>query len=158
MSRVVYYARKFEKGNLKPLLLARLEMSQSVKRYAPISLLAAWVDRLQREGEAELSAHAIVARDLQDIRDSDALLADFRGAGSFAPGMLVEIGMARALGKPVVILDPGDEDTRLLTDRVMVKGCGIVVESVDEAAQVLAAVTAGRDPYTTGGDLFGLCL
>ena len=57
-------------------------------------------------------AHAVAQRDLQDVRDADALLAIVNGTPP-DEGVMVELGAAIALGKPTFLFR---DDFRRCTD------------------------------------------
>ena len=57
-------------------------------------------------------AHAVAQRDLQDVRDADALLAIVNGTPP-DEGVMVELGAAIALGKPTFLFR---DDFRSCTD------------------------------------------
>ena len=77
--------------------------------------LEVW-EPFERNGQVDLSkpgwAHRVAQRDLQDVRDADALFAIVNGTPP-DEGVMVELGAAIALGKPTFLFR---DDFRRCTD------------------------------------------
>ena len=77
--------------------------------------LEVW-EPFERNGQVDLSkpgwAHQVAQRDLQDVRDADALFAIVNGTPP-DEGVMVELGAAIALGKPTFLFR---DDFRRCTD------------------------------------------
>lgn len=89
----------------------------------------------------------IVARDSNDIRNADAVLAHFLGANAVSIGSVWEIGVASALNKPIVLVM--EKDCEIKTGAAKSEGinphihvfvtesAGYWVDTLDEAVWII---------------------
>ncbi len=82
-------------------------------------------------------ARMIVAKDWLDIKQSDIVLVNFLGATNVSKGTLVEMGMAYASGKTIVIVM---EDKGNVHDHPFVRELGMVVTNLDDAVNIINAM------------------
>lgn len=82
-----------------------------------------------------VSAENIVQRDLEDVRNCQAVLVNFLGARQVSIGTCVEIGYAKALGKEVVtVLDQSNPH-----NHPFITQTSRVFESLEDACSYLKA-------------------
>lgn len=77
----------------------------------------------------------IVARDINDVRTSDALLINFLGATKVSIGTVAEIGAAYALHKPMVLVMEKEDNPH--NHGFIVEMCGFHVETVQDGVDIL---------------------
>lgn len=90
---------------------------------------------LDKIGHALARPLGILARDSNDVRNRDAIVACFLGATDrVSIGTVWEIGHARALNKPIIVVM---EPTGNIHDHVFIThSAGYVVDTLDEAALI----------------------
>ncbi len=77
------------------------------------------------------TAHGIVHRDRNDVKNCDAVVACFLGAGKVSIGSMVEFGWADAFRKPIVtIMDADNIHQHVFVSELS----GYIVPSIEEAA------------------------
>ncbi|RMF57069.1 MAG: hypothetical protein D6746_11610 [Bacteroidetes bacterium] len=80
---------------------------------------------------------AIVAKDLLDIRRCDLVLANFKGALTVSIGSVFELGYARAMRKPVVLV----MDSPNPHEHLFIKECADVsTDSLEHAAHIIRSL------------------
>jgi nucleoside 2-deoxyribosyltransferase len=94
-----------------------------------------------------VDGHAAVARDLWDVDRCDVLLMNLAGAYNVSIGSMVELGRASSKGKFVIVVLPSDElgekaglDRNPHDHLFVYELASVVVDTVDEALQVLSAL------------------
>lgn len=83
------------------------------------------------------SAKGITTRDLFDVRRADMVLANFIGATKVSIGSVMEITLAHAYRKPIIIVMEKDNVHR---HPMLEQISGFVVETLDEAIEIAKAV------------------
>ncbi len=79
----------------------------------------------------------ILTRDLNDVRERDCIVACFLGAKIPSIGTVFELGVARALNKPIVVVMEDDNPHQ----HVFVTHCGgYVTPSLDEAVHIVRSL------------------
>lgn len=89
---------------------------------------------------------AAVERDLQDIRESRAVILNVLGADSISLGTMAEMGYAYAEGKPIILVTDGEANPHhhVFTEYMAT----FVVSSLDDALRILVNMEAHvRVPY-----------
>ena len=84
------------------------------------------------------SARNFTLRDIEDVKRADALLVNFEGATRVSIGTVLEIGMARAMDKPVIVNWGAPAVVAQPHDHGMLKQCvSAEVHSLDDGIRLI---------------------
>jgi hypothetical protein len=84
------------------------------------------------------SGRGIMCRDINDVRRCDLVLANFLGAEKPSFGTVIEISIAYALGKPIIIVI--EKEGNLHNHPMILQTAGFIVSSLDEAIELAIKV------------------
>lgn len=97
----------------------------------PEKIRQTYVDVLQG------SSSWINTRDYNDVRRADAILVNFLGAGRVSIGTVLEIGFAKALNKPiVVVMDRGNVHDHVMIDH----GYTVIVPTLEDGINAIVGL------------------
>lgn len=100
--------------------------------------LDAGTDNSKYAGVHPLSnAAGIMARDRNDVRSRDMVLANFIGAERISVGTCIEIGWADAWRKPIVAVM---EEDNIHRHAMLNQACGFIVPTIEDAIEIVKAV------------------